>query len=146
MGKHMRATIATCLAVTALISAAPAFAEVVHFTARLDGASETPPNDSKGTGNAEVTLNTDSRVLTWTVSYSGLSGPATMAHFHGPAGPGKAAPVAVPLTPPLASPIKGSATISDVQVGELRAGMWYVNVHTAKIPGGEIRGQVTTAK
>jgi hypothetical protein len=146
MGKQMRATIAACLAVTALISAAPALAEVVHFTAKLDGASETPPNDSKGTGDADVTLNTDSREITWTVTYSGLSGPAVAAHFHGPAGPGKAAPVAVPMTPPLASPIKGSATISDVQVGNLRAGMWYVNIHTAKVPGGEIRGQLTTAQ
>lgn len=129
--------------VSALAAAAPAWAETVNFTAKLDGASETPPNDSKGTGEAKLTLDTESRKITWTVSYSGLTGAATMAHFHGPAGPGKAAPVAVPMVPPLASPITGSATISDVQVGNLRGGDWYVNIHTAAHPGGEIRGQLT---
>jgi hypothetical protein len=138
----MRLLIATCLAATALVTAVPATADVIHFSTKLTGASETPPNDSKGAGAAEATLDTKTRKLTWTVSYSGLSGPATMAHFHGPAPAGKAAPVAVPLTPPLASPVKGSATLTDTQIGDLRGGLWYVNVHTAKDPGGEIRGQL----
>ena len=141
----MRATIAICLAAATLIAAAPVAAEVVHFTAKLDGASETPPNDSKGTGSAEATLDTTAKKLTWSVSYAGLSGPATMAHFHGPAPVGKAAGVALPLTPPLDSPIKGSAALTDTQIGDLKSGLWYVNIHTAKIPGGEIRGQVTQA-
>jgi hypothetical protein len=139
----MRVIIAACLAATALVTAVPAAADVIHFTAKLDGASETPPNASKGTGSAEVTLDTKTKKLTWKVSYSGLSGPPTMAHFHGPAPAGKAAPVVVPLTPPLTSPIRGSATLTDTQIGDLRGGLWYVNVHTAKIPDGEIRGQVT---
>ena len=138
----MRLIIATCLAATALVTAVTASADVIHFTAKLDGASETPANASKGTGSAEATLDTKTKKLTWTVSYSGLSGPATMAHFHGPAPAGKAAPVAVPLTPPLASPVHGSATLTDTQVGDLRGGLWYVNIHTAKIPEGEIRGQL----
>ncbi|MGH7023330.1 MAG: CHRD domain-containing protein [Caulobacteraceae bacterium] len=135
-------TLAAFVAVSTLLSAAPALAAIVHFTAKLDGASETPPNDSKGAGAAKVSLDTATRKITWTVTYSGLTGPATGAHFHGPAPAGKAAPVAVPMTPPLTSPIKGSSTISDVQVGNLRAGLWYVNVHTAAHPAGEIRGQL----
>ncbi len=47
-------------------------------------ASETPPNQTAGTGTADVTLDTQSRLLSWTVGYSGLTGPATAAHFHGP--------------------------------------------------------------
>jgi hypothetical protein len=54
--------------------------------------------------------------------------------------------VVVPLTPPLASPIKGSATLTDGQIGNLKGGLWYINIHTAKIPDGEIRGQVTAAR
>jgi len=135
--------LAAFAAISTLLAAAPALAEVVHFTAKLDGAWETPPNDSKGVGAADVTLDTVARQITWKVSYSGLTGPATMAHFHGPAAAGVAAPVEVPMVPPLGSPIKGSATISDVQVGNLRAGLWYVNVHTAAHPGGEIRGQLS---
>jgi hypothetical protein len=132
-----------CLvAASSLFAAAPALAEVISFTTKLDGASETPPNDSKGAGEAKVILDTDKHTVSWTVTYSGLTGPATMAHLHGPAGPGKAAPVTIPLAAPLASPIKGSAAISDTQIGDLKAGMWYVNVHTAAHPAGEIRGQL----
>jgi len=136
------------LAATAALAlvATSANAEVLHFTAKLDGASETPPNDSKGAGKAWVNLDTASKALDWKVEYSGLTGPATMAHFHGPAPVGKAAGVAVPLKGDLTSPTKGSATLTDAQISDLEAGQWYVNVHTAAHPGGEIRGQVLTVK
>lgn len=130
------------IAAAALATAAPGFASTVHFTAKLDGASETPPNDSKGTGDAAVSLDTATKKITWTVNYSGLSGPATMAHFHGPAPAGKAAGVAVPIVPDAPSPAKGGAMLTDAQIGDLRGGLWYVNVHTAAHPGGEIRGQL----
>jgi hypothetical protein len=134
------------LAMTAMLSTAPAMAETVHFTASLDGASETPPNTSAGKGAADLTLNTDSKTLTWTVTYSDLSGPATMAHLHGPAAVGAAAGVQVPLTPPLDSPMKGAAALTDGQIGDLRGGLWYVNIHTSQHPGGEIRGQILQVK
>jgi hypothetical protein len=130
----------------AILAAGAASAEVMHFTARLNGAAETPPNDSKGTGSAKVNLDTTTKTLSWTVTYSGLSGPATMAHFHGPAPVGKAAGVAVPLVGDVSSPAKGSATLTDAQITQLKSGLWYVNVHTAAHPGGEIRGQVLQAK
>lgn len=142
----MRTTLFAALAFGAMLSAGAALAEVVHFTANLDGASETPANTSKGTGTADVALDTVTRVLSWKIGYSRLSGPATAAHFHGPAAPGKAAGITVPLTGDLASPIKGSVAITDGQIGDLRGGLWYVNIHTAKIPAGEIRGQVLQAK
>ena len=64
-----------------------------------------------------------------------------MAHFHGPAMPGANAGVAVPF-PNAASPAAGETILTPVQVNDLMAGKWYVNVHTAANPGGEIRGQV----
>jgi len=83
----------------------------------------------------------------WNVVYSNLTGPATMAHFHGPAPVGKNAGVAIPIAATeLPSPIKGHATLTDPQEKDLLAGEWYVNVHTAKNPGGEIRGQVEATK
>jgi hypothetical protein len=142
----MRSSLLAVLAMGAILSAGGALAEVVHFTAKLDGASETPPRDTKATGSADVTLDTVTKVLTWKVDYVGLTGPATMAHFHGPAAPGTAAGITVPLTGDMASPIKGSATITDGQIGDLRGGLWYINIHTAKYPPGEIRGQVMQAK
>jgi len=115
----------------------------VGLRATLSGAAEVPPNDSSGTGQLQATLDKPTRTLRWDLSYGGLSGPATMAHFHGPAMPGANAPVAVPIAPP-GSPSKGQATLTDAQMNDLLSGKWYVNVHTAAHPGGEIRGQVLT--
>jgi len=138
--------LAICFAAAALAVSVPAAAATVNYTAKLDGASETPPNDSKGAGLATVSLDTTAKKISWKILYSGLSGPATMAHFHGPAAAGQAAGVAVPITPPLSSPVRGSASVTDAQIGDLKAGQWYVNIHTAAHPGGEIRGQLAEHK
>jgi hypothetical protein len=120
-------------------------AEVVHYKATLTGPAESPPTDSKGTGTLTATYDTDSKKLEWTVDYSGLTGPAVAAHFHGPAPLGKAAPIEVPLKPPLDSPMKGSATLTDAQAKDLMDGMMYFNIHTAANKPGEIRGQMEKA-
>ena len=138
-------TLTAVATVSAFLFAQAASAAVVSYTAKLNGASETPPTTSKGTGSAKVSLDTTKKTISWTVSYSGLTGPATMAHFHGPAPVGKAAGVAIPLTGPMASPLKGSSAITDAQISDLKGGLWYVNVHTAANPGGEIRGQLEAA-
>jgi len=111
------------------------------FGGAMNAASEVPPNMTRGSGMAEAWLNRDTNVLKYRITYSGLSGPATMAHFHGPAAAGANAGVAVPFVSP-ASPIEGQATLTPAQVGDLMAGKWYANVHTAANPGGEIRGQL----
>src|ERR1700761_5919442 len=138
MTKTMYAAVA--LAATVLF-AGPAFAE--KFKATLDGKSESPPNASAGTGTADIDYDPASKKLTWKLTYSGLSGPATAAHFHGPAEAGKNAGVAVAIPNATTSPNEGSATLTDAQAADLMAGKYYVNVHTAANPGGEIRGQVT---
>jgi hypothetical protein len=122
----------------------PAMAETVKMQAELKGASEVPPVQSSATGTIEASFDTATRALTWQGTHSGLSGPATAAHFHGPAEPGKNAGVAVPS--PAASPVKGSATLSEAQATDLMAGKYYFNVHTAANPGGEIRGQVVKGR
>ena len=109
----------------------------------LTGAAEVPANVSSGSGVVTTRLDKSTRVLTWTVTYSGLTGPVTAGHFHGPALPGSNAGVVVPFTGSTASPIQGSATLTEAQVVDLAAGKWYANLHTAAHPGGEIRGQVT---
>ena len=133
------------LAVAALtLATGAAHAETLHFTAALDGASEVPANTTTGTGQATATLDTDSKVFKYTLAFKDLTGPAVAAHFHGPAAPGANAPPVVPLTS-LDSPVTGQATLTDAQIADLKAGKWYVNVHTKAHPPGEIRGQVTTA-
>jgi hypothetical protein len=129
-----------------LLVAVPAFADTVQYQAKMEGGSEVPPTASTGTGSAEATLDTATRKLTWTVTWQGLNGAATMAHFHGPAPAGVNAGVAVPLGMKPVSPIKGSATLTAEQMTELQAGNWYVNVHTAQFPKGAIRGQMAPAK
>src|SRR6201997_4789256 len=138
MTRTMYATLAFAAAVA---FAGPAFAE--KFKATLDGKSEVPPNASAGTGTAEIDYDPATKKLSWKVTYSGLSAPATAAHFHGPAEAGKNAGVAVAIPGIATSPTEGSATLTDAQAADLTSGKYYVNVHTAQNPGGEIRGQVT---
>ena len=129
-------------AVFALASLSGAFADEVSYSANLDASSETPPNSSPATGTVDAKFDNATKTLSWTITYSGLTGAATAAHFHGPAPTGKAAGVMVPLTGPLDSPIKGSAKLTDEQAAALAEGQIYFNVHTAANKGGEIRGQV----
>ena len=121
--------------------AGPAFAEKMTMKVPLTSASEVPPNTSAGKGTADVSYDTASKMLTWKVTYAGLTGPATMAHFHGPAAAGANAPVVVPFKD-AASGAEGSATLTDAQAADLAAGKLYINVHTEANKGGEIRGQV----
>ncbi|ACI92474.1 chrd [Afipia carboxidovorans OM5] len=134
-------TMSAAAILTTLVMVSPANAEKIAMKLNLSGASEVPPNDSKATGTADVNYDTASKMLTWKVTYSGLTGPATMAHFHGPAEPGKNAGIMIPFKD-VASGAQGSATLTDTQATDLMAGKMYINVHTAAHPGGEIRAQV----
>jgi CHRD domain len=116
-------------------------AETIVLKADLKGSNEVPLNTSPATGTAEATLDTASRNLTYTITFSGLSGPALGAHFHGPVEAGKNAGIVLPFKT-VQSPIEGSATLTENQAADLLAGKWYANVHTAANPGGELRGQM----
>ena len=137
MTRTMYATLAFAAAVA---FSGPAFAD--KFKAALDGKSEVPANTSAGKGTAEIDYDAATKKMTYKLTYSGLSGPATAAHFHGPAEAGKNAGVEVPIPNAGTSPVEGSATLTDAQAADLTGGKLYVNVHTAANPGGEIRGQV----
>jgi hypothetical protein len=141
----MRTAISLLVAAGFALAAGPAFAEVVTLKATLSGAEQSPAVETAGKGTAEVTFDTETKVAEWTVEYSDLSGPAAAGHFHGPADKGANAGVAVPFEGELASPIKGSATLTDAQAADLMAGKYNVNIHTAAHKGGEIRGQLEKA-
>lgn len=115
----------------------------------MKGAECVPAVETGGSGTAALTYDPATRQLAWKLTYSGLSAPATMAHFHGPAARGKNAPVAVWLnkqgTPP-ANPITGEATLTPEQAQQFTAGEWYVNLHTQSHPACEIRGYITPPK
>jgi hypothetical protein len=124
----------------ALALTASAGAAVIQYNFPLEGIQEVPPNPSPATGFASVTLDTDTNMLSWNITYSGLLGSVTASHFH-EAPPGVNGPVRVNVGP-LPSPIIGSAPITDAFETAILAGNAYYNLHTNLFTGGEIRGQV----
>ncbi|MEZ5964572.1 MAG: CHRD domain-containing protein [Planctomycetota bacterium] len=115
---------------------------VGDFRAVLSGANEVPPVVTNAFGSGCLTVNPDATV-TYEVSTSGLVG--TAGHIH-------RAPIG--LNGSVIVPFAGGPTVfsgtSSAQTAaaltDARSGLWYVNVHTAANPGGEIRGQVEAAR
>ncbi len=145
-------TIRTRSAAVALVSlfaffSAPAQSQAqsphaAHFHATLSGAAEVPAVDTTGKGTMRATLNNERTMLKWKAEFSALSGPVTAAHFHGPATEGVNAGVVIPLSGSMDSPMSGEVKLTPEQAADLQAGKWYLNLHTAAHPNGEIRGQV----
>jgi hypothetical protein len=126
-----------CLALAAVLVAAPTLPEAVNFRAALTSAGETAAKPGQGSGQASATLHTSKQQLSYAITFSGLSGPATVAELDG-----AKSPVPLPLDGNPASPIKGSVNLTDEQVNTLMAGNLYVSLHTAANPEGEIRGKL----
>lgn len=137
------AAAAAVLAVTGCNMMSRQPSNMIAFTTQMRSGNEVPVNASTGTGQVDAVLNTDTNLFRWKVSYSGLTGPATAGHFHGPAIIGANAGVVLPWPGQIANPTEGSATLTAAQAADLKAGKWYANIHTAANPGGEIRGQMT---
>ncbi|WP_198064088.1 CHRD domain-containing protein [Neptunomonas qingdaonensis] len=125
--------------------AMPANATLIQFQSNIDGsqASAGIGTGSTATGSGLITLDDVSNLMSWDISWSGLLGTFTLAHFHGPALSGQNAGVelTIPVFPP-SDLSMGSATITALQAADLLNDLWYINIHSARDPGGEIRGQV----
>jgi hypothetical protein len=139
----MRSAVLCGLLLAVLAVAGPATAAIIPLQATLDGAQANAGagTGSLGTGVGTITFDTGTNLLSWNISWSGLTGPATLAHFHGPALPHQNAGVQVGIS--TISPSIGNANISAAQATDLLNDLWYINIHTASFPAGEIRGQVT---
>ncbi|MBI3850251.1 MAG: CHRD domain-containing protein [Verrucomicrobia bacterium] len=114
----------------------------LHTTVTLNGASEVPPVTTSATGSGSLTF-IGSQLL-YDISYSGLAGPATAAHIHGPADTTQSTNVLVPLSTPSgpSGTISGSLSLTPTQLNHLLRGVTYINIHNTNYPGGEIRGQI----
>lgn len=116
------------------------------ISGNASGSQETPAVTTSATGTLTGTYNARTNTLTYNISWNGLSGVASAAHFHGPATAGVAADVLVPITITtngITGNATGTVTIVDSVENALLDGKVYYNVHTAAHPLGEIRGQVT---
>ena len=109
------------------------------FTATLNGAQETPQNNSTATGRATLLLSPDEKTGRVSVTFNGLSSTQTDAHVHGPAAPGVSAAPVFPL--PLGQISDFQITLTPSQVQDLKNGLYYINIHSSNFPAGEIRGQ-----
>ena len=127
----------------ALALSTSASAVIIPLSASMDGAQANAGagTGSPGTGLGTITLDTGTNLLSWNISWSGLVGLPTLMHFHGPALPNQNAGVQVG-TGVAGPPVVGNAVLAPVQVNDLLAGLWYLNLHTTAFAGGEIRGQV----
>ena len=139
-------TIIVSLFVSLAFAATNMFAAIINLEASIDGIQANAGNgtNSAATGSATMTLDDQSNLFSWDVTWSGLEGNVTNAHFHGPAAPGVNAGVEIGIDFST-NPSSGSAILTDTQETDLLAGLWYINIHSdrdAVTLGGEIRGQV----
>jgi len=110
------------------------------FSTSLSGDNEVPPNDSDASGIATLVFNENTGKFNLSVSYSGIT--ATDAHIH-KAAVGESGPAIFPI-PITASPlVLTDVTMTAEQEADLKNGLYYVNIHSAEYPAGEIRGQLT---
>jgi Cu/Zn superoxide dismutase len=119
----------------------------VQFNTTLSGAQQVPPVTSNGTGTGTVALNATEDKLFVNLSFSGLSSNAILAHIHGSAGRTANAGVLFDFSGVTPNATSGSIpqqtySITPTQVADLKAGLFYFNVHTTNNAGGEIRGQI----
>src|SRR6478672_8451362 len=109
-------------------------ANIYPFSLTYSGANENPPNASTATGTIIGTYDDFTNRIFFTVSFSGLTTPATGAHFHAPAPPGSNSPIIIPFNNfPAATSgsYSGSALVTDLQETQLFAGLWYANIHSS---------------
>jgi hypothetical protein len=104
-----------------------AISNTVSFDVSLSGTNEVPANTNKTT-----------KMLSYTLTYSGFT--PTAGHFHTGAA-GNNGGVAADLGA-ISNGMKNTITLTDAQATDLMNGMWYLNLHSTAFPGGEIRGQI----
>ncbi len=149
MLKAVGAAFAAALVITGLAAGAAQKSETYKLSAKLTAGAEVPapkgvPAAATGTfTGTTIEPKTGKVKLSWKLTFSHLSGKAVAAHIHLGA-KGKPGNVIVPLCAPCKSGQTGKAVVARSVEHALEAGKTYVNVHTAKNAGGEIRGQVKT--
>jgi len=149
----MIAVVRTTVLLVALLTASCSFylseprVPRTDLRATLNGASEVPPTDSRGSGYFEAVYRPSTKVLEYRLNLVGLSGPITTGYLQGPAEAGENGPQLAPINIPIYDyMIRDGVTLTEEQAAQVLAGQWYVNVMTLQFPDGEIRGQILPLK
>jgi hypothetical protein len=133
---------ALAVLVFAAVSSAKPREQMLHLSATLNAGQEIPKQTVKDqAAHGTFTATLSGTHLSWKLTFAKLTGPATAAHIHLGA-KGKSGNVAVALCGPCKSGMTGTGTISAALLKTIKKHGTYVNVHTAKNPAGEIRGQL----
>ncbi len=137
---------AAALVVVAFAGAAAVGTYTANATLKNNTETPRPKGAARASGSfsAKYVENKTGATLTWKLTFSHLTGSAAAAHIHG-GKPGVAGPVLVPLCGPCKNGQTGKVKISKSVIAAMESGKAYINVHTAKNAGGEIRGQIKTA-
>jgi len=157
----MRNSLKAIVIVGVLCAPLMAQAAMWEFGGPLDAAQAgvSPTEPYLGGGFISASLDSDSGLFSWSLSFAGLTGPITVAHIHEEIPPGTTGPPVIfidALSMPTgvgetAGTFLGSTTLDAAAIDELTGGgalgagdptLWYANLHTAAFPGGEIRGQL----
>jgi len=112
------------------------------FGAAMSGSNEVPPVSTSATGNYKANYNRETRVLSYTVTYQGIT--PTMGHIHSvtaTTAAGNNGPVSIGFST-LTSPIVGQSTLTQDQQDAMYAKRTYANLHTTANPNGELRGNI----
>jgi hypothetical protein len=110
-------------------------------TATLSGSAEVPANPSASTGNVSGTFNEETKMLMLNITYTGFTPVAW--HIH-KAAAGTNGGVIFNMGTTFSTPFMFMQTLDATQESDLKAGLYYVNLHSATYPNGEIRGQLNT--
>lgn len=142
MKKLVLSTIAASFSALIMTAVVLAAAQTTVWTAALGSGQEVPKQVVKNTAGHGVFKGTVSGgKLKWRLTFAKLTGPATAAHIHIGA-KGKSGNVLIPLCSPCHSGVTGTATLTAAALNDFKNHRLYVNIHTAKNPAGEIRGQL----
>ncbi len=123
---------------------------IKRVTIQLTGASEVPPVNTTGSGTAEIAFDPNAKTIAYTIIWQLGSGSTstTGMHFHGAEDGSslKSSPISIPIegfSTGTSGTLSGTTIVlTQVQIDQLLAGKWYINIHSNTYPSGEMRGNI----
>ena len=114
------------------------------LAARLEPSQVVPPASSAASGNATIVVDAAAGTITIQGTYSDLGSSLDLAALHGPAAVGSGGPTVASLsdTGGTTGTFQGVVSMTPAELSALFAGQYYLDLHTALLSGGELRGQI----